>query len=129
MKATLAFEVDESEVDAFIDRLRARWPDLAVHVKSVRSVGEPECDDQFMEFWEVYPKKVAKKSALRCWIARLKEGTDPLRLIAAAKNYAAIVERESREEKYVLQPATFLGPNARWTEWSQVKEEKPYSPW
>ena len=59
-------------------------------------------------------------------MARLNEGCVPEQMIKAASNYAA--ECAGKEDKFILHPSTFLGPNARWIEWLQVKEETPYSP-
>lgn len=65
---------------------------------------------EFEEFWSVYPRKVEKLRAYKCWQARMREKVPPSDLIAAARHYAEKCLREGTEEKFIKHPATFLGP-------------------
>ena len=68
--------------------------------------------DHFEEFWKLYPKKIAKTSALKCWNTLIKNKTSPDDLIAASSNYAKA--SSGKEEKFILQASTFLGPQKRY---------------
>lgn len=79
---------------------------------------KPASDDytaDFLEFWAFYPKRTAKKAAYGKWRALLRKGADPGELLTAAKHYA--IACQGREERYILQPETFLGPNERWKDY------------
>jgi hypothetical protein len=71
-----------------------------------------EYSDDFEEFWKLYPRKIDKYLAYTCWEHRLKEGIPPNNLILACKNYARA--KIGEDMKFILHPATFLGPNRRW---------------
>ena len=93
--------------------------------KAADSEGEYEQD--FLEFWAAYPKKIEKRRAFKCWLTRLKEGAAGGDLIAAAKNYAADCRRRGTEERYIKYPATFLGPDRPYLDWiskSAAKQEE-----
>jgi len=73
---------------------------------------EPEPDD-FVAFWDVYPRKVNKVGALKAWRARLREkSATPGALITSAQNYATKVA--GKDPEYIIHPSTFLGPQQRW---------------
>lgn len=61
----------------------------------------------FDRFWQLYPRRIERLRAVRAWNARIRDGTDPEALIAAARNYARVVA--DTEERYIKHPATFLG--------------------
>lgn len=62
--------------------------------------------------WEHYPRKSARKAALKAFTARLKEGISPSALEIATKNYAAT--RIGQEPQFTMLGSTFFGPNERW---------------
>ena len=61
--------------------------------------------DAFAEFWDVYPKKVAKQAAERAW-AKAVKAADPSVIIDGARRYARV--RERADPKYTKHPATWL---------------------
>jgi hypothetical protein len=64
-------------------------------------------------FWKEYPRHINKAGAMKKWTATLQtQETDPEQLIAAARKYFLICK--GKEEKFILHPATFLGPDKRW---------------
>ena len=69
---------------------------------------------KFEQFWEAYPRKREKGSALKCFEDRIRDGEDPDKLIEAAKNYADECKNIQREEKFTKLGASFLS------------KEKPY---
>jgi DNA-binding Lrp family transcriptional regulator len=65
----------------------------------------------FDSFWEIYPRKEAKATALKKWIARINEGETPENMITGATNYAAACKAKGTETKYIKLPSTFIGPD------------------
>lgn len=78
---------------------------------------EPEKEpDDFVAFWDVYPRKVNKVGALKAWRARLREkSATPGALITSAQNYATKVA--GKDPEYIMHPSTFLGPQQRWKDY------------
>lgn len=72
---------------------------------------------QFEEWWSRYPRKVGKQQAMKCYSARLKEGTSVEELTKARDGYLKYLAREKTEMRYVMHPSTFLGPNGRWKDY------------
>lgn len=68
-------------------------------------------DSRFDEFWEVYPRRIAKKEAMKKFDKAVKDGVDPQELIDGAKAYAASVA--GKEQKYIAHPTTWLN-QGRW---------------
>ena len=68
-------------------------------------------DALFEGFWNAYPRKIAKKEAMKKFAKAVKDGTDPNTIIAGAKAYAASVV--GKEPKYVAHPTTWLN-QGRW---------------
>lgn len=68
--------------------------------------------DAFEQWWATYPRRVAKKFALKCFERLRSSGDLPFEvLLSATKNYARSVIGE--EMKYVAHPATWLNAG-RW---------------
>ena len=68
-------------------------------------------DALFEDFWNAYPRKIAKKEAMKKFAKAVKDGTDPNTIIAGAKTYATSVV--GKEQKYVAHPTTWLN-QGRW---------------
>ncbi|MCX4450639.1 helix-turn-helix domain-containing protein [Streptomyces sp. NBC_01789] len=62
--------------------------------------------DAFGAFWLNYPKKRAREDAKKAWIAAIKRGANPERMVDAAAEYAR--ERVGQEAQYTKHPATWL---------------------
>lgn len=74
--------------------------------------------DHFEEFWKVYPKKLAKTLALKCWKTLIKNGASIDDLITASKNYALAMK--GKDQQFMLQVSTFLGPQKRYEDFIKV---------
>ena len=74
----------------------------------------------FGEFWKIYPRKVSKVKAYRCWKTCLKRGDKAEGIIEAAKGYAEIEKRKMTAENYIMHPATFLGPDEPWKDYLDI---------
>ena len=87
----------------------------------------------FDKFWNIYPPRRPhsnpRKPALQKFEAALKRGIPASDIIRGAENYAAYVERERTDPKYVAQAMTWLNQE-RWTEYqSAVPATKAKGEW
>jgi hypothetical protein len=62
--------------------------------------------EAFGAFWLTYPKKKAREEAKKAWIAAIKRGATPERIVEAAQAYAR--ERANKDATYTKHPATWL---------------------
>lgn len=77
-----------------------------------------EYPPEFEEFWTQYPRRVNKGKALRNWRARTKSKRySPGDMVAAAQHYAEHCVATDKETRYIMHPATFLGPDQPFREW------------
>jgi hypothetical protein len=83
---------------------------------TVRSGGkDTEYTQEFLEFWDYYPRKLRKKEAFQKWKILMRNGIDRAEFDRAVTNYVESVK--GKDEQYILHPATFLGPNERWRDY------------
>jgi hypothetical protein len=68
----------------------------------------------FEEFWQMYPKKLGKRDAFKCWKTRLKEGVQAEVLTTACRHYRQKVVADGTEERFMMHGSTFLGPGRRY---------------
>lgn len=66
-------------------------------------------DEKFNEFWRIYPKRVAKKSAQRAW-AKIKD-PDLERIVKGIENW--MTTQQWQDPERIPYPATFLN-GERW---------------
>jgi hypothetical protein len=80
--------------------------------KSLRSrATDPYTAPGFENFWEAYPRKIAKGAAAKAWPAALRRcGGDPALIIKGAEAFGA---QPGREDKFTPYPATWLNAD-RW---------------
>jgi len=69
----------------------------------------------FQKFWAAYPRSIGKQLAYDNFKTVIKK-YPAADVIRAASEYAKTCERERREEKYILHPATFLNKD-RWKDY------------
>ena len=65
----------------------------------------------FESFWGVYPRRIAKKEAMKKFDKAVGDGADPQKIIDGAKAYSRSVE--GKEQKYIAHPSTWLN-QGRW---------------
>jgi hypothetical protein len=84
----------------------------------------PPYPTAFEAWWTAYPRRPhdSKKDACRCWRKRTVESSEQ-KLREAAEAYAAYVEAERTEPRYIMRAATFLGPNERWIPFWEERDE------
>ncbi len=82
----------------------------------------PKYSTEFQDFWKVYPRKIEKQKAFKCYNRLIKEGYTSLQLLKAASIYAQQAKKENREAKYIKHCSTFLGPNKPFLEYLEGGE-------
>lgn len=77
-------------------------------------------DGDFEEAFQHYPKRIGgnpKSKAAKAWAARRAAGVEPLVLGAGMRRYAAFVKATGKDgTQYVMQAATFFGPDEHYLE-------------
>ncbi|WP_369053084.1 hypothetical protein [Burkholderia gladioli] len=86
-----------------------------------------DTDPDFEEAWKACPKREgpnSKQDALKAWRARIREGEEPARLIAAAKAYAVAMTQEgSVGTRFVKQAARFFGPSRHYADYAPRRDD------
>lgn len=93
--------------------------------------------EDFETFWSVYPRKVGKGEAYKCYKARIADGWKPKDLAAAAKRYGTEVVKNRTEVTYIKHPKTFLSAATPFTDYlnkqdeltKPINEADPFSDW
>jgi hypothetical protein len=84
---------------------------------------ETSIKPSFDEFWEIYPRKTAKGSALKAYEKALKKASAEV-IIAGAKKYR---QDPLRKPDFTAHPATWLN-GERWLDENPEAVEKPFVP-
>lgn len=71
----------------------------------------------FEEFWKVYPRRIDKGKASKCYQARVNDGWREEELLTAAKNYAEYCEQNHTDTRYIKHPSTFLSASTPFTDY------------
>ena len=110
--------------DPILD-LGPRSLDLGAREKEYGS-SENGYPPEFEEVWEIYPKREGsnpKKAAFKAWAARVREEVPHSDLLDAATQYRQFCDTKATTgSPYVMQGATFFGPNERWNQDFTVDE-------
>jgi hypothetical protein len=88
-------------------------------IRTIKETSKKTSNDRFDEFWNLYPKKVAKADALKAWNKALKRKTAD-ELIGFTKAYS---ESKLPDITYIPYPASWL--NKELYESVEVQEKKP----
>lgn len=83
-----------------------------------------ETNAEFEKFWEEYPRKDAKQSALLIY-GNLVEShkVTPQQLMDGLAKYVLVIKKEKRERKYIAMPTTWLNQE-RWLDNADIKIPK-----
>lgn len=85
-----------------------------------RAADAAESDPGFEMAWAAYPSRAGdnpKRRALKAWRARLAAGVPVPDLVAGVQRYARYIRSQGKEgTEFVMQAATFFGPDERWGE-------------
>lgn len=91
---------------------------------------------EFESAWVLYPSRGdapnPKLVAFKAWKARLREGITPDELLPCVLEYSRACRRMGKTgTEFVMQAATFFGPNRRWEDYKHkplpLPETKPIS--
>jgi hypothetical protein len=88
-------------------------------ILTIKEPSMKQADNDFDNFWKLYPKKIAKADALKAWNKATKKKTAD-ELLKLTKAYA---EGKLPEDKYIPYPASWL--NKELYESVEVAEAKP----
>jgi hypothetical protein len=80
------------------------------------SISPSGLEKTFDEWWERYPRKIAKKVAAKAYAATIKAGAEPEDLLRAVDGYIAELRKNATEEKFIKHPSTFLHEE-RWRDY------------
>ena len=69
---------------------------------------ESKYNNDFEEFWKVYPRKVGKGEAYKKYMARRKDGFTAEELLTAATNYAKQCKKKGTNPDFIRHGKTFL---------------------
>lgn len=87
-----------------------------------------EREIEFGEFWNIWPRKVARAAAMKAFTAAVRKGVSPQAIVAGARRFAGKVEREKTEEKFIPHAATWLN-GERWLEENGIPPGYQLDPW
>lgn len=110
---------DETPSDTLIDVLASQelaiaTPKAPVKAKKAKGNSEGDCEKEFAQFYEIFPRHVGRKPAFEAWKKVLKAGKKTAaELIEAAEAYAK--HRAGKPKQYTLHPSTWLNQE-RWTD-------------
>lgn len=65
----------------------------------------------FDHFWSLYPRRVAKRAALKAWEKEMRSGTTPEEIIEGLRRQLAHLS--AKEAQFIPHPATWLN-QGRW---------------
>lgn len=88
------------------------------------STPSPAFEAAFDECWTVYPRKIARKAALKAYIAQRRKGTGADVLLAATRHFAEAMKREDRPTDRILHGSTFYGPDDRWEDYVKAPKRE-----
>lgn len=114
--AAARWNASDSDANRNANRSTAR----NARVEESRGEEKDPTEIAFNEVWARYPKKDSRKLALKAYTARRNEGIDPATLATAVTNYAAKVAAEGTDPKFIMNGATFFGPNERWLDYLEA---------
>ena len=87
-----------------------------------------EYSPEFLELKAIYPKRCGGNPwprAFKAFTARLKQGYDHAEIKAGLMRYATFCDKTGKTgSEYVLQAATFFGPDERWAEEYELPQPK-----
>ncbi|WP_205191559.1 helix-turn-helix domain-containing protein [Burkholderia sp. LMG 13014] len=99
--------------------------------KRARKKSNDDTDADFERAWSIYPKREGgnpKAAALKAWRARLREGEDAERLIAATGAYASAQRRAGNVgTRFVKLASTFFGPDRHYADFAPRHDDADQS--
>ena len=79
---------------------------------------EPDSfEEDFDECWKIYPRKIARKVALKAYQSRRRANATKTALLIATQNFAKAMANEGRPLDKIMHGGTFYGPSERWLDY------------
>lgn len=113
------------DIDKDINNNIPPKPITDVSKNVVSKAARTSYETEFESFWSVYPRKIEKATAYKCYKARLSDGWNPADLIKAAEAYAAQCTKDHTDSKYIKHPATFLSASTPFTDYIPKTQDQP----
>lgn len=79
-------------------------------------------NDSFEEMWKIYPRKMEKARAYKCYNARLRSGYSEEELLKSVINYAKYCKENNIEKKYIKHCSTFFSDSTPFIDFLEDKE-------
>lgn len=76
--------------------------------EDLREKRQSEYSQDFLAFYDAYPRKEGKTQAAKTYNAKIKQGVDPAAILASLAVYKAQIVQKHTEPQYIKQPSTFL---------------------
>ncbi len=100
--------------------LRKPIPKEKTNLKKPKSENTSGSTKRFDEFWNIYPKKADKRTALRAWDKAITRASVD-EIVAGAERYR---NDPNREERFTKNPATWLNADA-WENGPEPSRDEP----
>lgn len=78
-------------------------------------------EEDFSEFWSIYPRKDGRKDALKSYTRARKNGASKDAILSGAKAYVEQCKSQKTEKRYIAMPTTWLNQE-RWG-WDYSEQE------
>ena len=72
------------------------------------SVSQSQIEKEFENLWELYPRKVSKKEALKCYIRARKNGVDYDIVKRGIENYNQFIRQNGVKKEYIKHGSTWF---------------------
>jgi len=77
--------------------------------------------EEFEVFWNQYPRKIGKRSASKCWNARIKDH-EISKIMTCLDGYRKKLKAEGTEERFIMYASTFLNAEERFLDFESWKK-------
>jgi hypothetical protein len=105
---------------------KSREEEKDIRASASRSAVPVPYETEFATCWALYPRKLAKRDALKAYTARRRAGAEAEELHRATERFAAAMAREGRPRDKVMHGSTFYGPGERWRDYlEEPSQEEP----
>jgi len=120
-------KVTEKVTSEVTEKVTPKIKDIRIKIedKNIYSI-------EFEEFWEIYPRKIAKKKAFKGWSRLSKKQMEEV--LSAVPNYVKEIEILQTETQFIKHPTTLLNPeNELWVDflpdaWKPPKQSCEHRP-
>ena len=82
---------------------------------------EKEFENEFETLWEIYPRKVSKKEALKCYIRARKNGVDYDIVKRGIENYNQFIRQNGVKKEYIKHGSTWFNQEC-WNDEYNIKK-------